>query len=164
MKRLLTVSCALALASPLFAQQANVQVQPPDLHGSRQLEKQTGPAVVRDYIESWEKMSAALDQNQPALLNADFVGLAREKLAATIKTQSQIGIHSRYLGASHNLQIVFYSPEGQSIQLIDHVEYDEQVLNQDKVLATQHMKARCVVVLTPAETRWKVRIFQASPE
>lgn len=164
MKRLLTMTCALAMASPLLAQQPNVQVQPPDLHGSRQLEKQTGPAVVRDYIESWEKMSAALDQNQPALLNTDFVGAAREKLAATIKTQSKIGIHSRYLGSSHNLQIVFYSPEGQSIQLIDHVEYDEQVLNQDKVLATQHMRARCVVVLTPAETRWKVRIFQASPE
>jgi hypothetical protein len=158
------MSCALALASPLFAQQPNVQVQPPDLHGSRQLEKQTAPAVVRDYIESWQKMSAALDRNQPALLSADFVGAAREKLAATIATQSKIGIHSRYLDTSHNLQIVFYSPEGQSIQLIDHVEYDEQVMNQDKVLATQHLKARCVVVLTPAQTRWKVRIFQAGPE
>jgi len=32
------------------------------------------------------------------------------------------------------------------------------------VLATEHVHTRYIVVLTPAELRWRVRIFQASPE
>ena len=164
MRRLLTVACAFALAVPLLADQPSVQVQPPDLHGSRPVEERTGQAVVRDYLESWQKFGAALDQNQATLLDPDFVGTAREKLAATIAAQQKMGIHTHYEAASHNLQIVFYSPQGSSIQLIDDVEYDEQVVNNSAVLATQHMKARYLVVMTPAERRWKVRVFQAEPQ
>ena len=163
MKRFWMMGCALAVAAPLLADQPSVQVQPPDLHGSRPLEPQTGPAVVRDYLESWQQFSAALDRNQPALLDADFVGNARTRLGATIDGQLKFGVHTRYTDQSHHLQIVFYSPDGLSIQLIDNVEYDEQVLTGGKVLASQHVKARYVVVLTPSETRWKVRIFQAEP-
>jgi hypothetical protein len=161
--RLLTMSCALAMTLPALAQQPSVQVQPPDLRGSRPLEERTATAVVRDYLESWQKFSAALDQNATSQLDPDFVGTAREKLAATIAEQVKAGIHSRYEDQSHNLQIVFYSPDGLSIQMSDNVEYDEQVLDHDKVLTTQHIKARYVVVLTPAEVRWKIRVFQADP-
>lgn len=165
MKRVMVaMGCALAVTLPAFGEQPSVQVQPPDLHGSRPLEAQTSAAVVRDYLESWQKFSAALDQNQVSLLDPDFVGTAREKLAATILTQSKIGIRTHYQDLSHTLQIVFYSPEGQSIQMLDTVEYDVQVFDHDKQVATQHVKARYVVVLTPAEVRWKVRIFQAEPE
>jgi predicted PhzF superfamily epimerase YddE/YHI9 len=72
-----------------------------------------------------------------------------------------LGIHTRYLERSHDLQIVFYSPEGLSIQLTDTVEYEEQVLDHDKVLATKPIRKRYLVVLAPAEVRWRVRIFQA---
>jgi hypothetical protein len=164
MKAILAMGCALAAAIPALADQPSVQVQPPDLHGSRQLEAQTATAVVRDYLESWERFSAALNQNDEELLDPDFVGTAREKLAATIATQARIGIHTHYQDLSHNLQIVFYSPEGQSIQMIDTVEYDVQVFDHDKQMATQHVKARYVVVMTPAEVRWKIRVFQAEPQ
>jgi hypothetical protein len=163
-KAILAMGCALAVTIPALADQPTVQVQAPDLHGSRPLEKLTESAVVRDYLESWERFSAALDQNQVELLDPDFVGTAREKLAATIATQAKIGIHTHYQDLSHNLQIVFYSPEGQSIQMVDTVEYDVQVFDHDKLMATQHVKARYVVVLTPAELRWKIRVFQTEPQ
>ena len=164
MKPLLAIGCTLAMTLPACADQPSVQVQPPELHGSRKLEPQTASAVVRDYLESWEKFRAALDRNDPAALDPDFVGTARTKLAATIAQQAKMGIHTRYTDQSHNLQIVFYSPEGLSLQMIDNVEYDEQVLDHDRVLASQHVKTRYVVVLTPAEVRWKVRIFQDAPQ
>lgn len=164
MRRLLAIASALAMTAPVLADQPSVQVLPPDLHGSRPLEAQTGPAVVRDYLESWQQLRAAFDQNQPDLLNTDFVGTAREELGSTIVQQAKLGIHTHYQDESHNLQIVFYSPQGMSIQLLDNVEYDEQVVENGKVLATQHLKARYVVVLTPTETRWKVRIFQAAAD
>jgi len=164
MKRLLAIGCALAAAAAALGEEPSVQVLPPDLHGSRALEAQTGPAVVRDYLESWQKLNAAMGGNAAALLNADFVGTAREKLGATIAAQAKLGIHTHYQDASHKLQIVFYSPQGLAIQLIDDVEYDEQISANGKALATQHVKTRYVVVMTPTETRWKVRIFQAEAD
>jgi hypothetical protein len=163
MRRLVLLSCALAVAFPALADQPTVQVQPPNLHGSRQLEPQTQAAVVRDYLESWQAFSSAFQQNQAALLNADFTGIARDKLGAAIDSQTKLGIHTRYQDLSHNLQIVFYSPEGLSIEMIDTVEYDEQIFDHDKAVATQHVTARYLVMLSPAETRWKIRLFQAEP-
>lgn len=161
--RILVIGCMLAAPLGLRADQPAVQIEPPSLQGSRPLEKQTESAVIRDYLESWQSFRNALDQNQASLLDPDFVGTAREKLADTIEQQAKLGIHTRYLDRSHDLQIVFYSPEGLSIQLMDNVEYDEQVFENDKLLATQHVHTRYLVVLTPAEVRWRVRIFQAGP-
>jgi hypothetical protein len=145
----------------MAAQEPSVRVEPPQLEGSRPVEKQTQASVIRDYLESWNTLGSALNANQSSLLDASFVGTARDKLASTIDEQSKIGIHTRYTARSHDLQIVFYSPEGSSIQLIDTVDYDEQVLDHDKVLATTPMHERYIVVMTPSEVRWRVRIFQA---
>lgn len=158
--------CALMLALPLAlcAQEASVQVQPPDVHGSREVEDLTASAAVRDYLESWKAFRSALDENQPQLLQQDFVGTALTKLSATVAQQNQLGIHTRYVDRSHNLQIVFYSPDGLSIQLVDRVDYDEQVMQGNSVIATQPVHARYIAVLTPSQTRWLVRIFQESAE
>ncbi|MGB7188995.1 MAG: hypothetical protein WBD10_02555 [Acidobacteriaceae bacterium] len=163
--RIMAVLVALA-ATPLalWAGQATVHVAPPDLHGPRPLATQTATAVVRDYMQSWSAMKAALEQNRAGLLDPDFVGAARDKLAATIREQAKAGIRTRYQDRSHDLKIIFYSPEGLSIQLVDNVQYDQQVIHDGKVLATEPMRARYIVVLTPSEVRWKVRIFQAQPE
>lgn len=163
-----TLTAALPLfAMPLClaaANQPSVHVDPSHLQGPRQLAPQTAAAVVRDYLESWQSMAAALQQNSPNLLDANFVGTAHDKLADTVHEQAVMGIHTRYRDLSHDLQIVFYSPEGLSIQLIDNVEYDEQVFLPDKELAARRMHARYVVVLTPSEVRWRVRLFQADRE
>jgi len=107
-------------------------------------------------------MQVSLDLNQAELLDQNFVGTAREKFANTIDEQSKLGIHTHYQDRSHEIQIVFYSPDGQSIQMIDYVEYEQKVLDHDRVLSTRPVRERYLVVLTPTEVRWKVRVFQAS--
>lgn len=161
---LVVAVCMLALPFALHAQQPSVRVEPTDLHGPRPLAQQTAESAVRDYLQSWKSMNAAMMQNRADLLSPDFVGSALEKLTATIHEQTKLGIHVRYVERSHDLQIAFYSPDGLSIQLVDNVEYDEQVLNQDTVLASQPIRTRYIAVLTPSEVRWKVRVFQASHE
>jgi hypothetical protein len=69
-----------------------------------------------------------------------------------------------YQDRSHDIQITFYSPEGLSVELVDNVEYDVQVSDKDKVVATQPVHARYVVVMTPTEVRWRVRVLQAATE
>jgi hypothetical protein len=43
-----------------------------------------------------------------------------------------LGIRTRYRDLSHDLQIVFYSPEGLSVELTDKVEYEVQLIDHDK--------------------------------
>lgn len=151
----------LLILSSLSAAQASVQVEPAHLDGPRTLADQTAKAVVDNYIESWKTLNTALDTNRIDLLDRDFVGSARDKIAETIQQQMKLGLHTSYLDKSHHVQITFYSPEGLSIELTDTVEYDQQVVDHDKVISTQHLSTRYVVVLTPSETRWRVRVYQA---
>lgn len=158
------LSCALAVPSLLLAQEPSVKVEPPDLHGSRPLEAQTAAAVVRDYIQSWQSLRAALDRNDPSALDTDFIGTAQDRLTQTVAEQAKLGIHTRYQDHSHDVQVVFYSLEGGSIEMTDDVTYDELVLEKDKVLASQPIEARYLVLMTPSGGRWRVRILQAETQ
>lgn len=161
LKSILILSAMLSTAAGMAAAQATVRVEPASLEGPRPLADQTAKAAIRDYIESWQSLSAALENNRAGLLNADFVGDAKDKLTETIQEQAKLGIRTHYEDQTHDVQIVFYSPEGLSIELTDTVEYDVQLLDHDKSQATQRVRARYIVVLTPAELRWRVRVLQA---
>jgi len=162
--RLLVLFAIFALPAALWAAKPAVRVEPSNLNGPRPLEGLTATAVVRAYLESWQSLAAAMEQNSPGLLDQDFTGTAKTKLTETMHQQALLGIHTRYRDHSHDLRIVFYSPEGLSVQLTDNVVYDQQVMVNGKVLATQRVHARYIVVLTPAEQRWRVRVFQAQEE
>jgi hypothetical protein len=151
------------LAAILFsgAAQPSVRVAPMDSVGPRPVEKQTQSSVIRDYLQAWETLDSALSQNRTDELDGYFVGIAKEKLADTIREQQTLGIQTVYRRESHDLQVVFYSPEGLSIQLLDNVDYEVEVREHGNTLGTQQVRTRYVAVLTPTESRWKVRVFQS---
>jgi hypothetical protein len=144
--------------------QADVHVRQPDANGTRALQPATADAAVRNYLQAWEGLRSAFDQNQASALDRDFIGVAKDKLAQTIQQQESLGIRTIYQDRSHDIQIVVYSPEGLSLELVDDVNYDLQVTDHDKQSVTQHMKTRYVTVLTPTETKWRIRVFQSIPE
>ncbi len=160
-RTLLLISVCLA-AALLLGAQPDVRVEPSHLQGPRQLADQTATAVINNYIEAWVSLRAALENNHPELLDRSFVGGARDKLADTIRQQATLGLRTSYQDRSHDVQIVFYSPEGLSVELTDTVQYDFQVRDGDKVIASQPVTQHYLVVLTPTEVRWRVRVFQAS--
>jgi hypothetical protein len=143
-----------------YAQSA-VHVEQADAAGTRTLKEQTASAAIRNYLEAWQTLKTALEQNRADVLDQDFVGSAKDKIAETVGQQRTQDIRTTYQDRSHDIQAVFYSPEGLSLELTDRVEYDVQLFDHDKPMATQHMKAKYIVVMTPAETRWRVRVFQA---
>ncbi|SRR6266567_7045751 len=160
--RSLFMMCTVLAAMPaLCAAQADVRVEPTHLQGPRALQEQTQSAAVRDYLKAWQTLGTAMDRDDAGLLDQDFVGTARDKLAETVQQQAALGIHTRYQDKSHDIKIVFYSPEGLSLELTDDVQYEVQMLDHDKVQTTQQVHAHYIVVLTPAEVRWRVRVFQA---
>jgi hypothetical protein len=144
--------------------QVTVHVEPAHLDGPREMAPQTEQGVIRDYLESWKTMRTALNENNPGLLEKDFVGTAKDMLSEAIHQQAAAGIHTSYQDRSHNLQIVFYSPDGLSVQLKDTVDYDVQVFDKDKKIALQKVHLQYVVVMTPAEVRWRIRVLQPQSE
>jgi hypothetical protein len=163
-KPLFIVGSLFAAIFALGADQPAVRVAPTDSVGPRRLDKQTEAAVIHNYLDAWRSLSGAFEQNRADLLDPNFTGVAKDKLADTIREQAKLGIHTRYQDSAHDLQLVCYSPEGLSIQLVDTVEYDVQIIDGKTIQATQHVRAKYVAVLTPTEVRWKVRVFQAEPE
>jgi hypothetical protein len=145
------------------ADQARVRVDASGV-GPRALEEQTRSSVVRNYLEAWQTLANALATNRADLLDGSFVGLAGQQLAGTVAEQRKTGLKTVYRDLSHDIRLVFYSPEGMSIQLVDNVEYEVQVVKDGQLAGTERVRARYVSVLTPTETRWKVRILQAAPE
>jgi hypothetical protein len=163
MRSLMVLGVMLTASGALAADHGSVQIEPSRLSGPRPLAQQTESAVVRDYLQAWASMSAAMEQNRPDLLDENFVGLAKEKLAAAVGEETKLGLHAHYQERTHDIKIVFYSPDGLSIQLVDNISYDEQLLDHEKVITVQPVHARYVAVLTPTEVQWKVRVLQTEP-
>ena len=154
----------IVLMSGIAFGQPSVSVDTSQLRGTRPLEEQTKAAAVRDYLQSWQSMSDAFQQDRADILDQDFIGTARDKLGNAIGEQVKLGIHTRYQDRAHHIQFLFYSPEGLSIELIDDADYDLQVFDHDREVSTVPVHARYIVVLTPAEVRWRVRVMQASSQ
>jgi hypothetical protein len=155
------VCASILLASGIAAAQPEVTVDTSQLKSPRPLEEQTKAAAIRDYLESWQGMSDAFQQNRTDILDEYFVGTAKDKLANAIDEQTKAGVHTRYLDRSHHIHFLIYSPEGLSIELTDDAAYDVQVFDHDKAISTVPASARYIIVLTPAEVRWRVRVMQA---
>jgi hypothetical protein len=153
------------LATLLFASpgQPTVRVAPMNSISPRPIEPQTEASVVQDYLKAWQMMGSALSQNRADLPEINFVGTAKKQLQDSIRQQLTLGIQTTYTEQSHDLRILFYSPEGLSIQLTDNVEFDVEVKDHGKSLGRQHIRTTYLVVLTPAESTWKVRVFQSGP-
>ncbi len=129
----------------------------------RQVEDTTQKAIARDYAAAWQALGDALEHNRPALLAANFVGTAHEKLEQTISEQRKSGLHQRYVDKGHRVNAVFYSPEGSAIELQDTAALQIQVLDGDKVLHSEDVTVHYVALLTAAENSWKVRVLEAVP-
>ena len=129
----------------------------------RVLEDETRASAIRNYLQAWDTLGQASAQNRADLLDAYFVGIAKTKLEDTLRDQGRLGIQVTYRDQTHAPEIVFYSPDGLSIQVLDNVTYRLEVRDQGRIVGGQEVHSRYVAVLTPTETKWKVRILQAEP-
>ncbi len=132
--------------------------------GPRQIEDATGRAVVRDYAAAWESLEAALESNRADLLGGNFAGFAADKFRQAIADQQQSGLRTRYVDRGHQLEALFYSPEGASLQLRDTAQLEMQLLDGDRVVYSAPMTAHYIVLMTPAADRWQVRLLQETPD
>lgn len=132
--------------------------------GPRQVEPDTEKSVLRDYQFAWASMSRALSSNSDDPLNGPFVGDAKKWLSESISSQRASGMTSIYTNQNHRLEAVFYSPEGDLMELHDTVQVHIQVMDGGKSVSDQDVVRHYVVLMTPGADRWVVRQLQAVPQ
>ena len=173
-KNTLAIIALLGALLPCLAEAASPAESPDDAGpqvtlnitktAPRAVEALTEHAVLRDYKFAWARMSQALDSNSPDLMNGLLEGTARTWLNDEIKSQLRAGLNSRYLNQAHKVDAVFYSPEGDLLELHDTAEYDLQISDGGKTIHNQHVVVRYVVLMTPGADRWVVRQIQSVPQ
>jgi hypothetical protein len=171
MKRLTTIALSAAavvmFAIPLLSQAADsgVQVQLNIQNaGPRAVEELTERGILRDYRFAWTSMAQALEFNTVDPLEGPFGGDAKQWLKDTIVSQQQSGLSQKYLDQSHKVEVVFYAPEGDVMELHDTAEYQLQVSDAGKVIHDTHVVMHYVVLMTPGADRWIIRQLQAVPQ
>jgi hypothetical protein len=127
----------------------------------RQLEDTTEQAIARDYGAAWQALERALENNTAAPLNDYFTGFALDKLSQRVKDQKANGLTTRIIDRGHNVEAIFYSPDGSAIELKDTATLETQVLDGGKVLHSDQAQVRYWAIMTGAEDRWKVRVLQS---
>ncbi len=132
--------------------------------GPRELEEQTEHSIVRDYGRAWSTLQSALDSNDAGVLQQYFVGIAKDKFAQAVAEQQKSGVRVRYQVRSHALKVVFYSPEGSAIEARDTAQLEMQVLDGGSVVHREKLTQPYLVLFTPAEDRWKVRLLEPLPK
>jgi hypothetical protein len=139
-----------------------------ELNGSnatpRSLEGLTQQNISRHYGKAWQDLADGFANNSPASLNNYFVGAARDQLDTAISDQQIIGVHSRYLTQRHKIDVAFYAPEGDLVELHDTLQCELQVLDGETSIHNEQAILHYVVLMTPSADRWVIRQLQAVSE
>ena len=164
--KIIVLLTLIICASLAFAQSkaptVQVELNAADL-GPRAIEDLTSKSVPRDYGFAWQTMAQALDQNRLDLINGYFTGFAKANLTDRIKQQIKNDLHVRYTDHGHKLTAIFYSPNGDVMQLRDDAQFEIQVLDGDKLIHSEPAHLQYMVLMTPGADRWLVRDLQAVP-
>jgi hypothetical protein len=125
--------------------------------GPRKVEAETEKRIAADYQLAWNNLAQALASSTPVPLYALFVGPAKEWLQQSVASQKKSGLSTHYSDQRHHVQAVFYSPEGDVIELHDTAEYQTQILDGQKQIQSNREAHHFVVLMTPAADRWVIR-------
>lgn len=150
----------LLAGSPLAASDAELNVSGA---GPRQIEPTLQQSIPRDYGKAWQTLSAALESGDPTSLDRYWVGVAHDKFQHLVEDQARTGVQVRYKDASHQLQAVFYPADGAALVLYDTVHLEIQVVRAGKIIHSEQTTEKYLVLMTPAQDRWLVRVLQSVP-
>jgi hemin uptake protein HemP len=129
--------------------------------GPRAVEDATRNRITADYRFAWTGIAQALEGNTTGPLQGAIISNAKMWLSETITRQRQSGLSTLYSDQNHRVDVAFYAPEGDVIELHDTAEYRMQVLDQGKPIHDERVVQRYIVLMTPAADRWVIRELQA---
>ena len=160
----LVIAGALPLARQVFAEKQSLNVTlKTDGAQPREVEDTTQKAIIRDYSTAWRSIESGLANDDVNALDEGLVGFARDQFAAAIDQQKKTGLKVRYTDGGHQLEAVFYSPDGSAMQLRDTAKLSREILDGNKVIHRDDITAHYVAIMSVAEDRWKLRSIEEVP-
>ena len=129
----------------------------------RQVEDLTKKGILRDYRLAWTSLTQAISLNTLDPLEGPFAGEAKRTLRQTVISQQHSGLSTHYSSQSHQVEAVFYAPEGDVMELHDTAQYQLQVADGGRVIHDERVTMHYVVLMTPGADRWVIRQLQAVP-
>jgi hypothetical protein len=168
MKRLISILCLVSLfAIAPFAPRAiaadndgpkiqlNIANSQP-----REVEETTQKSITREYSTAWKTLADALANNRPDRISESFVGSAEDQMRKQISEQMNNQLSTRIVDRGHKLDVVFYSPEGSTMQLRDTAQLERQYLSGGRVVHSENITQNYLVLMAVTGDRWKVRVLQ----
>jgi hypothetical protein len=126
----------------------------------REVEETTQKSVTREYSTAWKTLIDALENNHLDRIGASFVGTAEDQLRKQIEEQKTSRLSTRIVDHGHKVDVVFYSPEGSTMQLRDTAQLERQYLNGGRIVHSENITQKYVVLMAVTGDRWKVRVLQ----
>ncbi len=164
MRMLLAAFVSLTFALAAYGADNDVRVEMDSRRaGPRAMEPLSERGIQRDYRSAWASIAQALEFNALDPLDGPFAGSAEKWLKETVLSQQRSGLSQRYIDQNHKVETVFYSPEGDVMELHDTAEYQLQIMDGGRAIHDEHVITHYVVLMTPAADRWVVRQLQAVP-
>jgi hypothetical protein len=126
----------------------------------REVEETTQKSITREYSTAWKTLVDALANNRPDRIGESFVGPAEDELRKQIDEQKNNQLSTRTVDRGHKLDVVFYSPEGSTLQLRDTAQLERQYLSGGRVIHSENITQNYLVLMAVTGDRWKVRVLQ----
>jgi len=130
----------------------------------RAVEPLTERGILRDYRFAWTSLTQALELSTLDPLEGPFAGAAKQVLKDTVLSQQRSGLSRQYVNQNHRVETVFYSPEGDVMELHDTAEFELRISDGGKIIHDDHVTMHYIVLMTPGADRWVVRQLQAVPK
>ncbi|MCP9766656.1 hypothetical protein EGI22_01965 [Lacihabitans sp. LS3-19] len=128
----------------------------PDEPVERPMEDFTRDILKKDYIRALYQRNLALLSGDTLLIQDYFTELGREKLKKSISKDK--GIIKEHIEIEHNLQLNYYSADGQIVGFLDNASVEvERVWNKDKkMLAYEIVTLSYQVIMILEDGYWRI--------
>ncbi|WP_109302569.1 glycoside hydrolase family 2 TIM barrel-domain containing protein [Aquimarina sp. AU474] len=128
------------------------------LNPGRPIEKQTLQDIEQDYLNSWYIRNTAYQTNTIEGIDDYYTKSARKNIIKLVQANSQkdIAVHSTTI--NHNIELDFYSADGQLVVLSDkNVQEYQRVYKGEKLLSESKIQSDYQILLMLEDGFWRIR-------
>jgi len=124
----------------------------------RVIDKQTLIRVEKNYLEAWYIKNICLKTNTTFGINDYYTKQARKNIKNTIKHNKKHGINIDQTTLEHNLNVDFFSEDGQLIVLTDRNVIDYQQVYKDQVIIQKRQNLTTYkIIMLLEDGYWRIR-------
>lgn len=130
------------------------------LNPSRPLEKPTKKRVAQDYLNAWYVREVALSTGDRKGIDDYYTQSARNKLDTLLNQNINVKVKIEGTSLNHDLQLEFYSADGQFISFTDNnVTEVKRIFSDNELILEEKTSSSYRVIMLLEDGFWRIRQF-----